>query len=184
MGRGITALLLVVSSLLSWSASAGDDRTQGLQAAIAQLRQATLKGDYQTLVAMTHPKAIAAQGGKQQALVNAQTAFQELQASGMTQTRFTVDKPGKVYAAGDDWVTFLTTHSQYQSPSQHIVSDGYLIAVRAQKGTSWHFIDGAGVEFVQQIYQYFPKLPAGISIPKKHSKIRLITPWTPKQAAR
>ncbi|WKE64286.1 hypothetical protein PVT67_11400 [Gallaecimonas kandeliae] len=156
-------------------------RFDELGPALDRLRTATLNGDYKTLVALTHPKAIHAQGGEDAALVNAQKALLELTRSGMKQTDYRLDKPTQFYPAGDDWLTFVLTHSRYENASQIIEEDSYLIAVRPKASPDWHFIDGAGVDFPQQIYDYFPGLQPGIAIPEKHSKIRLITPWTPKK---
>lgn len=152
-----------------------------LPATLERLRSATLSGDYQTLVALTHPKAIAAQGGQEAALEHAEQAFLELAQSGLKHSQYQIETPKDFYPAGDDWVAFALTHSRYESASQVISEDGYLIAVRPKASADWHFIDGAGVEFPQQIYDYFPALPQGLAIPQKRSKIRLITPWSPKK---
>lgn len=179
MGRRIIqrlSLLLLFAAAPLWAAPA-----DGLAAALAKLKTATLAQDYQTLVAMTHPRAIAGQGGEEQALVNAQDSFLSLNQRGLKQSQLRFDMPHHYYPAGDDWVAFVPTHSRFENATWQITEDGYLIAVRPKAQAQWHFIDGAGIDVPQQIFDYFPTLPANISIPKKRSKIHIITPWTPSK---
>lgn len=176
MNKSALLLVTLLAALPAWA------QFDGLAPALAKLKAATLAQDAQTLVAMTHPKAIAAQGGEEAALINAQESFLNLERRGLKQSALTLDTPTQFYPTKDDWVAFVPTHSRLQSKNQVVSEDGYLIAVRPkQDGSAWHFIDGAGVEVPQQIFDYFPGLPPDISIPKKSSKIRLITPWTPSK---
>ncbi|WP_341501476.1 hypothetical protein [Gallaecimonas sp. GXIMD4217] len=153
----------------------------GLAPAVDRLKAATLNGQVRELVALMHPRAIRNQGGEEAALVKAERSLAVMKAQGLELVSFEVDKPAQFYPAKDDWVAFLPTVTRYKGSDREVTSSSYLVAARPKAGGDWRFVDGAGVELPQQLYNFFPGLVEGIEIPEKHSKIRVISPWTPKQ---
>ncbi len=169
-----TTMALLFLALPAWA------QFEALAPAVERLKTATLNGQVSELVALTDPRAIDNQGGEEAALVAAEQSLAIMKARGLKMVSFDIDKPARFYPAKDDWVAFLPTVTKYQGRDREVISSSYLVATRAKAGGDWYFVDGAGVQLPQQLYQFFPGLVEGIVIPEKHSKIRLITPWTPQ----
>ncbi|MHA4807327.1 hypothetical protein ACX0G9_04450 [Flavitalea flava] len=137
-----------------------------------QMGQAFITGDYKTFSKFMHPALVKLSGGignLEAALVKVDG---EMRSKGIKVTRIDFGAPSKIVRQAKEWQCTLLQQTDYQLPSGKIRSTSTLIAVSADSGASWTFIDTSNKD-MQAIRTMLPNLSSAISIPPAGPPVRL-----------
>ncbi|TWR27287.1 hypothetical protein FPZ42_09715 [Mucilaginibacter achroorhodeus] len=133
---------------------------------------ALIKGDYQTVVAHTYPKAIDIAGGKTKMLQMLSTGLSQMKQQGFSFEKINIGEPGKFYKAGKEihclvpeTIVMKTKQGRFQGTSN-------LLAVSGDQGKSWTFLD-LNQGSIKAVDQIFPNFNHSLTIPQPQQPIKL-----------
>jgi hypothetical protein len=159
--KTVFRLLFVVTLPLSLF---GHDTTLVKQQANV-LAQAVIKGDYKTLVDHMYPRVVAMMGGKEKMLNTANTSMANMKAEGIVFENATIGSPGKFYRAGKEIHCLVPETITLKMPKGHVVAQSYLLAISADGGKTWSFID-LNKNTINNITKMFPYFNPELKIPE------------------
>lgn len=125
------------------------------------------QGNYARLIDFMPEKAIKELGGRQAAAQLAEQAMKSLKDNGATITAYEVGEPRPVMEEGANAFTIVPTRMELTLSGQRIAAKSYLLAISGDKGKTWKFLDGAGLDNVAARNKLLPKLPAKLKLPGK-----------------
>ncbi|AYL96890.1 hypothetical protein [Mucilaginibacter celer] len=134
------------------------------------MAQSMTKGDYKTLINYTYPKAVQLVGGKEKMISLITTGMEQMKAAKINFESVTVGDPGKFYKAGKEIHCLLPETLIMSSPKGRIAMHSHLLAVSADGGKNWSFLDlnNSGADKVSQLIPNFNpqlKIPATTTEP-------------------
>ena len=130
---------------------------------------ATVSGDFKTVLDMTYPKVLEAMGGKDAALKEIEGAMKAIKGQGITFSVKGVETP-TVMKGGKDFYS-VTAYALLMSANGKKISLGSaVIGISSDEGKTWKFInlDDKGEKGVREM---LPQLPADMKIPKQEQKV-------------
>ena len=160
----------VLVCLLAASAHAqGEKVAPGLQADVKKMLAATIGGDYETLVTMTHPKAIEAMGGIDKAKQVLKLTLDSLKASGFTTTLEEVGTPALANSTTTSYAVIPYT-VVLEGAGKKITAKTAVVGISDNGGKSWKFlnINEQGEEGMRKLV---PDLPRELKFPKQEQKV-------------
>lgn len=133
---------------------------------------ALLKGDYETVVAHTYPKAIEIAGGKTKMLQMLTTGLAQMKQQGFAFESITMGAPGKFYKAGSEIHCLVPESIVMKTQQGRFRGESNLLAVSQNQGKTWTFLDlNAGS--IKAIDQIFPKFNHSLVIPQPQKPVKL-----------
>jgi hypothetical protein len=156
-------LALLVSAAV---ADAGvDAKTQQLvKKKVEDINEALVKGNYATIVDLTHESLIKKLGGREKAIAEITKAMDDIKAKGATFRVVQVDLPKDFATVGDKMFVVVPFSLEIKLMGQKITTKSYLVGVSTDKGKTWTFIGADAGE--AEIREHFPDLPASLKLPK------------------
>lgn len=137
------------------------------------------QGDFETIVRLTYPKVVEMLGGKEKMISVIQAGMEGMQSRGMKITSITTGEPGPVTVSGDKMYSIVPTSMVITAPDAKMSQNSYLLAVSSDKGATWQFLDGTGIN-PGSIKLVLPDFPADFKLPEKEQpKVEPIAPKTP-----
>jgi hypothetical protein len=160
----------VVVCLVAAHLHAQEEKVAGeLKVSVHKMLDATINGDYDTLVGMTHPKAIEAMGGADKAKQLLKLSLDSLKASGFVT---------KLQEVGTPTVLLTNTSSFAVVPytviitgaGKKITSKTAVVGFSSDAGKTWKFLNVTekGEEGMRQL---MPDLPQDLKFPKMEQKV-------------
>ena len=156
-------LVLVVSPV-----TAQDDRmSEVVKNEVKKMADASASGNYEVVVALTHPKLIEKLGGEEKAGMVIQEAMEAIKAQGFTFEVQQIDKPSVV--RGKESYFSVTSYTLVVTGSgKKVTLKTALVGVSEDKGKTWKFVDTGSDNDIEQI---LPDLPRELKIPKQKQTI-------------
>jgi hypothetical protein len=113
------------------------------------------------------PDDVVERLGGHQALVEiAKSSFADMTRRGVYMDKTTIEPPSEMTKQGTRTFAVLTQEITLRVPNGHLRQRAFLVAISADDGQTWRFIDGAGLKNPRTIAKFFPDLPTSISLPK------------------
>ena len=136
------------------------------------MADATLKENYETVIKLTFKPALESIGGSEKALEAIKTQMNQMKSGGMVIEGFKLGDPKDLGRTPEYVFAIIPTFTQMTIPNAEVKADSYLLGISEDKGKTWLFIDGAGLNPKPK---WLPKLP---------EKYELPTPIPPKIKAK
>lgn len=167
------ALLLITFFTLTASAQKEAMLEQANDMGLAFLRK-----DYEMFLKYTHPKVIQSMGGWDKMLQETRSAFNEIEAQGLTFLRVELGEPSKIINAGGELQALIPQTIVMRRPDGRITATSTLIAMSEDNGKKWYFMDAAGRTHAT-MKMLLPTLSEELELPAKAAPV--FEPDTPPQ---
>lgn len=152
--------------------AAGSELTDRIRAEAQRGADALIRGDYETLIAMTHPRVVAEMGGHDAAVGTVAQSIAALKAQGITLESGVIETPSEPVAVGALVAVIVPQTKVLRTPTGRFRSHGHLLAVSEDGGARWSFID-SGTLTPANLAEYFPALVGLITLPAQPEAERL-----------
>jgi len=162
-------LIVAVSMCVVATQSRADDKIDVAKAVeqAKSVAKAVLDEDYAKVAELTHPKVVEIMGGKEKMVEQTKTIMKTLKDMGIAIKSHNVGKPGEPVIDGKSTYLIIPTTMELSANGMKIVTESYLLGLSTDSGKSWVFVDGAGMDQKKVKDEVFPKLPDGLTLPKK-----------------
>jgi hypothetical protein len=170
--------VLIVCLAIGCNRPAAAPRVDGAQlksSAVAKAKEsqdALIQGDFVRLVDLTHPKAVEKLGGKEKAVAFLTAETKKMKdEEGIEFKSYKFLNPGDPIRVGAEIYIGIPFALEMIAPGGRLLTDGMLIGVSIDEGTTWSFVDtDPGREKVKVV---LPNLPDAIVFPKKELPVFL-----------
>jgi hypothetical protein len=155
---------------LSAAAGADDkDLKKAVKGLVEKMQAATLKDDFETVIDMTHPKAVEQLGGREKALATTKTVMKQLKDGGLAIKALSAGEPGEPARGEKELYVVVPTKIEMTAAKGKVNGTGFILGVSADDGKTWKFVDGApGPDTVRKM---FPGIPKALELPKPDYKV-------------
>lgn len=161
----VCCLVLPVLAQDDAAKSQADPRLQAAGAQAQKAADATLAGDWETLINLTHPKIVELAGGRAKMLELLETQMGQMKKDGIVLKESAAGTPTQIAEAESTLYSVVPTRNVIEVPQGTLISNSYLIGASSDGGEHWTFIDSSpGSERIRQI---FPELPDSLELPEK-----------------
>ncbi len=165
----VVAVLLMACTVFSDAAHAGSldaDDVRLLRSDIETMTAAFERGDAEPLIARTHPSLKALAGGPDAFAELTRYALKQLGDLGISFVSQSVGTPTDLHPAGEEEVCFVPRVSVMALGGRQITSTTFMIAIRHKGGTTWTYLDGAGLrDNPGMLHRLLPALDQNIALP-------------------
>ena len=163
------AVAVVALSLCTQPAKA-DPQTERIRKAAEENRAAAATGNYARVVDLTYPKLVEMVGGRDKMIEALRRAAEGLKAAGSAILRIDVDEPKEVVTSGDKQFAIVPMTVTAQLPQGTVRAKSFLVAISADHGDTWRFIDGAG-RTKENLAKVLPDFPPQLSLPSSEPPV-------------
>lgn len=161
------AFLVVV--LAAIAAPALSDELEPVQRDVLELSQAMYRGDLDTILRYSHPKAIEMLGGPTAARAALEKAIQPILDIGMTLQAFSFPQPPEYIQGEERRFTIVPTLSIIAAQGQRIESLNYQFGILEPGAKGWTYLEGSRIN-QQNVRGFFPDFPADYVFPEFYRK--------------
>lgn len=117
-------------------------RTASIKEQARKLTRAFMDEDFETLLAGTYPKVIELSGGRAQVLATLKAGVAEGRAQGARVVSYEPGEPDAIKRAGTKLLSVVPVEMKVDFPERTFTQKSFLLAVSADGGKVWKFIDG------------------------------------------
>jgi hypothetical protein len=166
----IHARTIVAFSVLSLASATcvpgarASELTDRIRAEAQRGAEALLRGDYDVLIAMTHPRVVEEMGGQEAAAQAVAASIAEMKEGGVTLESVVTEEPGEPVSSGALVAVLVPQKKVLRTPKGRYRTTGHLLAVSEDGGAKWTFIDSSSLT-PATLAQYFPTLGDLIKLP-------------------
>jgi hypothetical protein len=129
--------------------------------------KAVLDEDYGKVADLTHPKVVDIMGGREKMIEQTKAVMKALKDQGIEIKSHTVGKAGEPVIDGKTAYLVIPTSLVLTANGMKIGTESYLLGMTTDRGKSWVFVDGAGMDRPEIRDKVFPSLPEGLKLPEK-----------------
>lgn len=166
----IRVCCFVALCLLAANIQAQDQKAAGeLKVSVHKMLDATINGDYDTLVSMTHPKAIEAMGGADKAKQLLKLSLDSLKASGFVTKLEGVGTPTVVNSNSNSFAVVPYTVI-ITGAGKKITSKTAVVGFSSDAGRTWKFLN-VTEQGEKGMRELMPDLPQDLKFPKMEQKV-------------
>lgn len=123
-------------------------------------------GDWEELLKLTNEEIIETNGGSRTMVAQSEAFEAEMQQRGFTLKKVELAEPREVLESGEYLMSVVPMRLTFDGPLGKLYSESGILAVSADDGQTWSFIDLAQVQ-VAQLAEIFPELNPGLEFPVK-----------------
>lgn len=145
------------------------------------MSEAFLAEDWAKIVDHTYPALIKEYGGRKKAIETIGATVKALKEKGYVMTKHEIGELGDFHTEGENTFVIVPTTSETKAPVGTIRVQSFLLGVSPDRGKSWTFADGAGIQAKEIREKLLPKLPETLKLPEK-AKPEVIKPENTKDA--
>lgn len=154
----------------SVASTAPSDQRQALTALKAQAQeigQAAIREDHTKMAQLTHPALVEKFGGQAAYVKKLDSTATEMKQQGFRLKAFTVGEPSELVQAGGRLYAVVPQEVQLSGPQGAAGRRAsFLVAVSADGGSHWQFVDGSGVRGDRsKLKMLFPEFPDRLQLP-------------------
>ncbi|MBP3957537.1 hypothetical protein J8F10_20000 [Gemmata sp. G18] len=164
-----TRIIACVVVAVSASFAPADDAEikKTAKAKAEETQNALLKGDYDKLVDLTHPKIVEEMGGRKKMIEGITASVKDMKSKGFTFKSVSVGDSSDSVKTGKELYIIVPFALQMAAPSGRLHTKGALVGVSSDGGKTWAFADATpGREALKKL---LPGLPEAIVFPKKEA---------------
>ena len=159
----ITPLLLCLTA----AAAAADapDVKQTCRADVTAMTTALSRGDFARVADLSHPKLVAAAGGREKLIATLADAAKQMRAKGIAIRSAAVDAPADPVANGDFLYVVVPYTLSMTAPEGKLKQKSFVVGVSGDGGRTWRYVNGdMDPRFVKSV---LPDLPDTLKLPKR-----------------
>ena len=145
--------------------------TNILKTQATEMAESFMKEDYATLAKYTYPKIVELMGGKDNMIAILKKGVEDMQKKGVTFKSVSVTPTSLKAKAGKEIHTIVAQTIVMGVPGGTLTSNSYLLAITADNGKTWRFVDTAQMTDMDKIKSVFPNYNPDLKIPKKDPPI-------------
>lgn len=163
-------LLLALLACTLTVASRAQDVAATIRLEAEKCAKALVTGDYAQAAAYTHPRIVAAMGGKDVLIAQISNGRKQVQAEGLDLIEAKIGTPTSPKKIGGWLTSFVPQEVVIKAPDGRVVQESILLAVSEDEGKTWSFIDLSGMT-PQLLAKHFPEIAAQITLPQKKKPV-------------
>lgn len=148
------------------------DASQNLKQQAGKMGVAFINGDYKSFAGYTYPMILQSVGGSSKMIEVLNKTTYEMKAKGMSFSNITFDEPSKIVKSGKELQATIAQHTEIKFSQGRLVSTSTLIAVSANNGISWTFIDTSNKDMAT-LRKALPNLSTAIILPPPQPPLRI-----------
>jgi len=153
----------------------GQRLTSVVEQEAAKYSRAVVANDYEKVLSYTHERVIDTMGKKDAAIERMKKSSEAMKAKGFGIEDTKVGLAQDPQKIGPWTVTVVPETLTLRMPGSKAQQESYLLAISADEGKSWKFID-LGPLSEDQLFRIFPELKAQFRMPPKRPAIQEKTP--------
>lgn len=158
-----TGLIFLI--VFAWSsACVAQSQATTIRVQAMDMAKALLRKDYNTFAGFMHPKVITMAGGKQNLIVRMDTMNAVAAQLGASIKKVLIGNPGNIITYKHELQTTLPQFTELESAFGNITLESTLIAISADNGKKWYFID-TSVYNIKEVKKAMPDLSPELVIP-------------------
>jgi hypothetical protein len=157
------SIKLLVLLLLPAAVYAQDPEVVRKQATI--VADAVVKGDFETVLNYTYPKALELGGGKRKMLQMMNKGMQQMKTQDISIDSVTLGTPGKFYKAGTEIHCLIPEYLTMKFGTSSMKGTSNLLAISADKGKTWKFLD-LNKNTIALVPKMFPNFNKDLKLPE------------------
>ncbi|MFZ5637610.1 MAG: hypothetical protein ACOY82_13605 [Pseudomonadota bacterium] len=163
---GMMLVFCGLAAPAAMAAKLSDGDIETLRTELSSMLASFEQGDYEALLAKTHPVLYDMAGGREALERSMRQAQERIEAAGIRFVSSEMGVPTETYPAGDEELCFVPRVSIIESGGKRIRSATFMIAIRRIGGTEWRYLDGSGLRRdPEKLYHFFPALQRDLPLP-------------------
>ena len=128
------------------------------------MSQALIDEDFGKLVDFTYPKVVEMAGGREKMIELAKTSMANMKKAGYIVKGNAIAAPTGIADGGDSIFAIVPETTEMTVPAGKVTRKSYLIAISSNEGSTWTFVDGAGVD-EKNLKTFLPDFPDELKLP-------------------
>ena len=165
-----TTLASIVVLLTAFQNSPDDPAKKSARDLAREYSEATVKNELGKVVDLTHPLAVAALGGREQAIKRSEAEAKRAEQGGLKMLSVeSVPFPGKIFATKKAHYCVVPVSFRITVGESRFLLRSALIGVSNDSGKTWKFVDVSMGE--KTIRKYIPDIPQELEFPPKSQLI-------------
>jgi len=169
--NGILFSVLIVFHAVGQPGAGGGQAVAALTAQVNKMGHAFINGDYRTFGSYIYPKIVAMIGGPDKLAAQMDQVIAQMKGQGLRFSKISFDAPSGIVTSGHELQCMVPQHTEMLQGSDRIVTTSTLIAISADGGKDWTFVDTSNKDMAT-IRRLLPNLNAGIVIPPQQPPVR------------
>jgi hypothetical protein len=156
---------LALTSGIALGARAEDiDVKKVAKAKAEEVQTALVKGEFEKLVDLTHPKAVELLGGKEKMVAKMTKEIKEMETKGFGFKSVKISDPSDPVQMGKQLYLLVPFSLELKAPNARIITKSSLVGVSEDGGKTWVFVDiTPGRDKIKEV---LPNLPDSLVFPK------------------
>ncbi|MDB5349010.1 MAG: hypothetical protein JWN86_257 [Planctomycetota bacterium] len=163
----IASFLLAVACIATAQTAPTTDAMR-FQAALDLAKKcgdATVKGDFATVLDLTHPDLIKAAGGREVVLKGVNESMTKMKEQGVVMEAMKAELPKSLTRSDSGCFAIIPVTVQMTSPGAKITAKSFLVGFSSDDGKTWTFLDGTVGE--KTLRKLVPSIPKELEFPPK-----------------
>jgi hypothetical protein len=161
--------IFIILFLTATTVALGQSSNENLNRQVQEMKKLFLAEDYRTFSNYTYPKVIEMFGGKEEMIQATKNGIDQMKKEGYQIVDITYKDASKLLTQDQELQCSLTQELLMQMPQGKLLAEYTLIAISADKGKNWKFLDTSG-KSKEVMIKYFPNLHPDLVIkPKSHT---------------
>ncbi len=132
------------------------------------MANATIKGDYTTLLKYTHPAMIKSMGGKEQAMATIKQGVAMLKSGSLNIKKVSIGKVTQTVVEKENIQCIVPQLMDMRIAGVDAHSNNYLLGITYDGGKNWYFMNTAS-STPEKLRQFLPELNKKLTIPKSNT---------------
>lgn len=162
-------IVLSVLAFMPQDTAADAPKLKAAHESAKMCAEATVKGDVEKLISLTHPAIVKLAGGKDAMLKVLKKSLEDMKTQGFKFNESKVE-PAKSMIKGESGLyCILPITSKMSIQGKKITINTFLLGVSADDGKTWTFLDGNGGE--DSLRQVLADIPKDLKFPAKTQPI-------------
>ena len=162
--------ILLIASIFSSSAQV-KDASSNITNQVTKMGDAFIKNDFKTFASYTYPFVLKSMGGSAKMAATLSKTISDMNAKGMSFIGITFEEPSKIIKAGAELQATVTQHTNIKLMQGRLVTTSTLIAISANNGISWTFIDTSNKD-IKVLKKALPNLSNLLIIPTPTAPVK------------
>jgi hypothetical protein len=159
-------LIIVVFLLIGMNTSAQNDHAENIKRDGNNMINYMIEKDYESLSQFTYPVIVEWMGGKESMINLVSKEMQRIEDQGVVFLELSLGEPEKLYTAGEEIHCLVPQKVILENRDGKIISSSHLLAVSADLGENWYFVDTAQLTS-ENVTVLFPRFNSDLKIPTK-----------------
>ena len=161
------ATLFLAIAFLAWSspAWAQTPMRDRIRTSALEMNTALHSAQYGKLVDLMYPTVVQMGGGRDQVIAFLKAGVDDMAKQGYKFGSVQMGLACEPVAAGNKMFSVVPQTLRMTGPKVELEQSSYVLAISADQGKTWTFIDGAGLK-PETVRQIFPDFPASLDLPE------------------